>query len=169
MLAPAVIVQWSGSMRAERTSLLWDQVAPQGAGLVAAKSLLQRARDGIWQVPVPCSAISLVASFPQGGFCVSPASVPCVAEASLVPHCCLAPAFLVLRSQPASLRPTSRLAPNMFHRPVATPIYTDELWHNRNIHHPFPDGSWGEQRVFPQLLPCSHWSYSTGGVSPASS
>lgn len=59
-------VQWSGSRRADRTNLLW--LHPQGAALIAAKSLLQ---GGIWQVPIPCFPISLVASFPQGCFCVS--------------------------------------------------------------------------------------------------
>lgn len=156
-------VQWSGSRRPDRTNLLWVQVAPRGAALIAAKSLLQRAREGVWQVPIPCSAISLVASFPQGCFCVSPALEHCVAEVSLLPHCCLALPFLIPRSQPASWSPSSCLTPKMFHRPVATPIYTDEAWPNRSIHHPSPYGNWGEQRVFPQLLPCSHCSSSPGG------
>lgn len=49
------------------------------------------------------------------------------------------------------------LALDMIHGSVAAQIYTDEVWHNRNIDHLFPYGSCREQKgYFPSSLPRSH-------------
>lgn len=106
---------------------------------------------------------SLLGLFPPGLFlCLSSLGALCCSSFS-PPTLCLSPPFLIPRSQPACLRPSSCLAPNTFPRPVATPVDTDEVWHYRHMHHPSPYGSWGEQRAFPQLLPCSPCSCSPAG------